>query len=209
MTTDLPIRCACGTLRGFLRGVSPSRGNRAVCYCADCQSFAHFLGRADEMLNASGGTDIFQTSPARVEITHGRERLALMRLTPKGLFRWYASCCQTPIGNTAPTAAIPFVGLITRCLDLAPLGLDRDQALGPVRGHVNTTAAKPDASGNKIRQSGIAASITRFARVTLHARLRGDQKRNLFFDPSGQPSVTARVLTADELADVVRRRDAR
>jgi hypothetical protein len=75
---------------------------------------------------------------------------------------------------------------------------------------VNTTAAKPDASGNVIRQSGVAASIARFARVTLHARLRGDQKRNPFFDPSsGEPSVAPRVLTAAELADVVRRRDAR
>ena len=127
MTADLPIRCSCGALRGVARGVSPSRGNRVICYCADCQSFAHFLGRATEILDRSGGTDIFQTSPARIEITQGRERLASMRLTPKGLLRWYADCCKTPIGNTAITREIPFVGLICRCLDTGSIGLTRDR----------------------------------------------------------------------------------
>jgi hypothetical protein len=204
--TDLPILCSCGTLRGVLRGVSPSRGNRVVCYCGDCQSFAHFLGRADEVLDPRGGTDIFQTSPARVEFTRGRERLACMRLTPKGLLRWYADCCKTPIGNTAPTREIPFVGVICVCLDRG----SRDAALGPVRAHVNTTAAKPDAEGHEVRTSGVLPSILRFVRLVLQARLRGDQRKSPFFDAStAEPSVTPRVLAAQELDEVVRRRDAR
>lgn len=48
---DLPLRCSCGALRGVLRGMSPARGNRVVCYCRDCQAFAHFLDR-DEILDA-------------------------------------------------------------------------------------------------------------------------------------------------------------
>jgi hypothetical protein len=209
MPTDLPIRCSCGTLRGVARGISPSRGNRVVCYCGDCQSFAHFLGRADEILDPSGGTEIYQTSPARIAFTHGRERLACMRLTPKGLLRWYADCCRTPIGNTAITREIPFVGVICRCLDTGSVGLTRDAVLGPVRAHVNTTAAKPDAAGNKVRTSGVLPSIARFARLVLQARLRGDQKASPFFDSrSGEPSTTPRVLAEEELREVVRRRDA-
>ncbi len=209
LPTDLPIRCTCGTLCGVARGVSASRGNRVVCYCGDCQSFAHFLGRAGEILDARGGTDIFQTSPARVEITQGRERLACMRLTPKGLLRWYASCCSTPIGNTLITRALPFVGLIQMYADSGPAKRERDESLGPIRAHVNTGAAKPDARGHKVRTSGALPSILRFARLTLQARLRGDQKRSPFFDAgSGAPSVAPRVLTADELREVVRRRDA-
>jgi hypothetical protein len=209
MPADLPIRCSCGTLRGVARGVTPSRGNRVICYCADCQSFAHFLERASEILDPRGGTDIFQTSPARIAFTQGRERLACMRLTPKGLLRWYADCCKSPIGNTAITREIPFVGLFCLGFDSGSVGLTRDAALGPVRAHVNTTAAKPDAAGNGVRQSGVLPSIARFAGLVLMARLRGDQKASPFFDPrSGEPSVAPRVLSADELAEVVRRRDA-
>lgn len=209
MPIDLPIRCSCGTLRGVARGVAPSRGNRVVCYCGDCQSFAHFLGRANEILDPRGGTDIFQTSPARIQFTQGRERLACMRLTPKGLLRWYANCCQTPIGNTASTREIPFVGLICRCLDAGSVGLTRDEALGPLRAHVNTAAAKPDPEGRTLRASGVPASIARFARLVLLARLRGDQKASPFFDAgTREPSVTPRVLADDELREVVRSRSS-
>ena len=45
MQADLPIRCACGAVAGVLRAVSSRRGNRLVCYCDDCQSFAHFPRR--------------------------------------------------------------------------------------------------------------------------------------------------------------------
>ncbi len=205
MPTDLPIRCSCGTLRGAVRGVSPSRGNRVTCYCGDCQSFAHFLGRAGEILDPRGGTDIFQTSPARVAFTQGRERLAAMRLTPRGLLRWYADCCKSPVGNTAITRELPFVGLICLGFDAA----SRDAALGPVRGHVNVKAAKPDAEGRRLRASGELRSIGRFARLVLLARLRGDQKASPFFDArTAEPSVTPRVLAEEELREIVCRRDA-
>ena len=46
-SSDLPIRCTCGALRGVLREPSRDTGNRCVCYCDDCQSFAYFLERAD------------------------------------------------------------------------------------------------------------------------------------------------------------------
>jgi hypothetical protein len=92
------LQCRCGTLKGH---VSRSHvANRCVCYCRDCQAFAHFLGRADEILDASGGTDVIQTRAANVVFTEGKEALACMRLTPNGLLRWYSTCCNTPIGNT-------------------------------------------------------------------------------------------------------------
>ena len=62
---DLPLRCRCGRMRGVAIDVSPSTGLRFVCYCKDCQAFAHFLERAD-VLDPAGGTDIFQMPPGRV-----------------------------------------------------------------------------------------------------------------------------------------------
>ncbi len=191
MSSDLSLGCSCGGLRGRLLGASPGVGTRIVCYCDDCQAFAHYLERGPEILDASGGTDIFQTSPARVEIVEGE--LACMRLTPKGMLRWSSACCRSPIGNTMPTPALPFVGLIT-----ASLG-DEAAALGPVRGRVMTEFATGpvDPENAHPRQSfGLAAPL--FGRI-LMSRLRGEHRRSPFFDPdSGKPVAKPHVLDEDE-----------
>jgi hypothetical protein len=206
---DLPLRCTCGTLGGIVRGVSARAGNRLVCYCDDCQSFAHFLGGAERILDEHGGTDIFQTSPARVAIAQGADRLACMQLRPGGLLRWYASCCRTPIGNTLATAKLPFVGLIHACTPAAAAGPARDDALGPSRGRVHVRFAKGDPA--RLDGSRTALSlVARFAAVALAARLRGEHRRSPFFDArSGLPVVAPRVLRPEELRGVEAARDAK
>ena len=52
---DMPIRCRCGAVRGVVRGMAPSRTNRVICHCDDCQAFAHFLEQADEVLDGRRG----------------------------------------------------------------------------------------------------------------------------------------------------------
>jgi len=202
VTGDLRIRCACGAVRGVVRGASPSSGNHLVCHCDDCQAFAHFLARPDQILDAWGGTDIYQTSPAKVAFEAGDERLACMRLRPKGLLRWYASCCRTPIGNTV-SAGLPFVGLIHRCLD------DEAGVRGPVRARVFGRFARGDRSQLRAHDRAPLSLVLRFAWLIGQARLRGDQRRSPFFDPrTGEPVAQPRVLTAEELRDVESRRDA-
>lgn len=68
MASDLPIRCGCGLVRGVARGVSGKRGNRVVCYCNDCQIYAHYLGREAELLDKRGGSDVFQLVPVDLSI---------------------------------------------------------------------------------------------------------------------------------------------
>src|SRR5690606_7428174 len=109
MNQDLELRCRCGNVHGWLRDVSPRTVNRVVCYCDDCQAFLHHLGRND-LLDAQGGTDIVQVSPASFELDRGTENVMGVRLGPKGLYRWYAGCCKTPLGNMT-TPSIPFVGI--------------------------------------------------------------------------------------------------
>jgi hypothetical protein len=209
MPADLPLRCECGALRGVARGISPERGNHIVCYCDDCQSFAHFLGRADRILDPRGGTDIFQTSPARVELTEGREQLACIRLTGRGPLRWYAACCRTPIGNTPATRQVPFVGLIRACLDPASGGRARDDALGPVRAPVFPRFAKGGGAPPRAGRGALPRVFLQFVRLTLAARLRGDHRRSPFFDArSGAPAATPHVLSAEELRAVEAARDA-
>ena len=198
MPTDVPIRCSCGAVRGIARGLEPSAGNRVVCYCDDCQAFAHFLGRAYEMLDANGGSDIFQTSPARLEFTRGGDQLACMRLSESGLLRWHSGCCNTAIGNTL-ARPMAFVGLLPTCMDHAASGRSRDDALGPVRGRVQARHAYGDLGDHEAHPGFSLRMLAPMLRLLVLGRLRGEHKRSPFVDAStGAPRVTPRVLTEAE-----------
>ncbi len=115
MGTQIELRCRCGEVRGVVSNPSPQSVNRVVCYCDDCQAFMHQLGRAD-WLDANGGTDIVQIAPASLSFVQGQDRIAGVRLTPKGMFRWHTTCCNTPVGNTL-TPSVPFVGIAVQAFD--------------------------------------------------------------------------------------------
>lgn len=115
MDGRIELRCRCGEVHGTVSDVSPRSVNRVICYCDDCQAYAHQLGRAD-LLNAKGGSDIVQVAPAALSFTKGQDRIAGLRLTPKGLYRWHATCCNTPVGNTL-SPAVPFVGIPVQSFD--------------------------------------------------------------------------------------------
>src|SRR5688500_1596088 len=110
MRPDLQIECRCSKVRGSARGLTPRTSNRLTCYCDDCQAFLHHLGRAD-LLDALGGIYIVQVPPASVTYERGTDAIAALRLSPKGMFRWYATCCKTPLGNTV-VPSLPFVGFV-------------------------------------------------------------------------------------------------
>lgn len=103
-------------------------GLHVVCYCKDCQAFAHFLGRAD-ITDQWGGTHIFQMAPSHVRITEGNEAIRCVRLSEKGMHRWYCGECKTPIGNTLGPK-LPFVGLISSIIDRKAAGVSLDDVLG-------------------------------------------------------------------------------
>jgi hypothetical protein len=199
-TIDVSLRCRCGTVRGIARDVAPSNVNHCFCYCDDCQAFAHFLGRADDVLDAHGGTEITQISQANVAFTAGTDKLAAMRLTPKGLIRWYAACCRTPIGNTLGTSAMPFVGVVHAFID-AP-----SAALGPIRGRAWANRAK--GGRGAVPKDGLpdAVMVARVLAKLLRWRVRGDHKRSAFFDgESGKARVEPQVLGAAEREELRQR----
>jgi hypothetical protein len=187
-----PLQCRCGTLKGYVDTAKPV--NRAVCYCKDCQAFAHYLGRPSEILDSNGGTDVIQTVPAKVTFTQGREALACMRLKEKGLVRWYANCCNTPIGNTAANYRVSFVGLIHNCLESPPVSLN--DSFGPVRMWSFTKSAKTKVDASSI---GMVPGILRLIAMVLRARLDGAYKRTPFFlVETGVPIVAPKILTNRE-----------
>lgn len=190
---DHPLQCQCGAVKGLVR--DPHSANHAICYCKDCQAFAHFLGRPQEILDERGGSEILQVAPKSVAFTQGMERIACIRLTEKGLVRWYASCCKTPIGNTLITPKLPFIGLLHSCL-VRPL-----DDFGPIRVWVNTQSAKGEP---KPKVAGLWTAGRWFFRTVLKARFNGDYKKNpLFRTETGKPIATPRVLTAEEHENVM------
>lgn len=175
----LDISCQCGALKGRLE--SPAWTNRAVCYCRSCQAFPARLGKAEETLDAQGGTDILQVPPGAVTFSQGDEELACLRITPKGPLRWYARCCNTPIGNSAGTPKLSFMGLIHTVLGgHAAL----DVAVGAPRAFVFTETALGEPKPEKVLPVGMLLS---FAWWIGKARLTGAWRNHPLFDDQGKP----------------------
>ncbi len=189
---SVEISCTCGALQGTL--ARRAGLHRGLCYCRDCQAFAHFLGRADEILDANGGSEVLQTSPSHVAFTQGAEHLACMRLARGGLRRWYAGCCNTPIGNTPRHHKLAFVGLLRQCLQDGEGG-DLDERLGPIRMRVFTKEGKWQ---EPPPEQGVTLTMAKFVTKLLLARITGSYRKTPFFSPSGEPVVKATVLEEAE-----------
>jgi hypothetical protein len=188
-----PIACRCGTLKGSLE--NPRKAVRGICYCKDCQAFAHFLGQAGTVLDAQGGSDVLAVHPGAVQFSQGQHALACMSLSDKGMLRWYASCCNTPIGNTGRDPKMAHVGLLHSCMGSSVHDIERD--FGPVRMRVQTRSARGDP---KPRQHGLLAVLPGFALRLLAARIGGSWRHTPFFGADGMPVVTPTVLDAAQRA---------
>ncbi len=196
-THDIPLRCSCGEVEGVATGISPAAGTHLVCYCDDCQTFQHAIGQADRVLDAHGGTVIFQMSAGQLRITKGAGKLRCLRLGPKGVVRWYTGCCNTPVGNTMDRPTLPFVGVITVCLDRSNDAANR--ALGPLRRGVFRKHALGDMSTLHAHDGVPLSAIGGVLAKVLRWRLRGDHKRSPFFDPeTGKLVADPWVLSKDE-----------
>jgi hypothetical protein len=125
---DLMLSCRCGHVRGVAQATAPSTGFRFICYCADCQAFARLLERPD-VLDAAGGTDIFQMPAGRVKLIAGADAVRCLAFSRKVL-RWYADCCHTPLGNSGGPR-FPVVALIHSFMRPEDSGRARDDILGP------------------------------------------------------------------------------
>ena len=195
MATDIPLRCSCGKLRGTALAVAPRAGCRVVCYCHDCQAYGRFLGRPG-ITDQWGGTDIFQMAPSKVRITSGAETLSCVRLSAKGMYRWYCGECKTPVGNTNGPR-VPFVGLVHTFMDHGE-GRTRDDLLGKPVGYVRTSFAigtLPAAA----RDSSTLGVIARSVRLLGKWFLTGAGSPSPFFDAGTHaPRTPPRILRPEE-----------
>jgi Family of unknown function (DUF6151) len=173
---DLPFACACGEVAGWIARAGPTEGDHVICHCTDCQYFATHLAAGRRVLDAAGGTSLFQSRCARMHLSSGRDKLACIHLTEKPTLRWYATCCSTPMFNTYANGRVPYLSTLTANCDRAR----RDGLLGPAIGHLFTKDAIAD-PGDVPRMS-MAKLMRRFFRRLLQDLASGDRRRSALFD---------------------------
>ena len=185
--TSASWRCDCGDVEFTL---SNAKGTRCVCYCADCRAFLTHLGR-QEIADQAGGTDLFQTTPDRLELFKGADKLACLRLSEKGPLRWYTTCCNTPVCNTGAIRALPLATLLVR-------SFDDQSAAGPVIAHVNLKGAISHVEG---ATGNLGKFVRRFLGSALIAFVSGRYRKTPFFGKDGKPVVKPKRLDGNELSD--------
>ncbi|MCW9042223.1 MAG: DUF6151 family protein [Pseudopelagicola sp.] len=186
---DIPFSCSCGTVKGHLVDIDRKAGSRITCYCKDCQTAARALGR-EELLDDRGGSELYQTTPAHIRLDAGEADVACLRLSPKGLMRWYAGCCNTPLFNTLAQNKLCFAGVLVH--SVAP---EARAPLGPL---IAQTFTKGAAGGVPVRQYGFAKTGLNILRRHVRAKFGGRAAMAPFFDPDGTPMRQARILTLEE-----------
>lgn len=164
---DVAFSCPCGTIKGHIRGASPSTGTHIACFCADCRAGDVFAGLPDP---SPEPVRYFQTTPDRLHFDSGFENLSVFSFGPKNLLRWQASCCGSPLFNTLRTPKIAFVSIKSSALE--------DQAaIGPVR----ASAFIPNSAGTA-KHKGMGRSVWAALSRIAAARVTGRWRKNPFFD---------------------------
>ncbi len=188
------FQCRCGQLTGEVADTRSAL--HAVCYCRDCQAYAHHLGQADTVLDALAGTEVVGTHARNVSFTGGTEQLACVSLTGKGLLRWYARCCNTPLANTGRDRRMPYVGLVHSCLRLGGEALEQP-AFMPVQMHLETAGAQGGTPPRLGAWRQARALLGFMPRIAL-SRWTGSYRHTPFFDGAGVPVAAVHVLTPAE-----------
>jgi hypothetical protein len=192
------LQCECGSVRGLAKQVSPKRDYRLVCMCDDCQAYAHWLDRADQILDRNGGTEALLLTPAQLEITAGAEHIRCVRLTPKGLMRWYAGCCRTPLGNTLASAKVPFASVLHTFMKEAEDGRSREQALGPLHGRIQGRYGKGELPPDAHPRAPLGLIIRAIGHLLAGYVRRAHTPSPLFDGATGKPVVEPTVLDPHE-----------
>lgn len=176
----IPLSCRCGRVRGE---VGTDRTYvRATCYCNDCRAYARWLG-VPGLLDDAGGVDVVTMAPSRVRFIAGEDQIACMSLSGRGIYRWYAACCRTPLGNTPRDPGVHYVGLSTACLEGA--GAAVDAALGPPRRCLIATESAT--APVRKRRVAMVAGVVRVVAGVLGARLRRRRESPFFDAATGKP----------------------
>lgn len=184
--SGLAFSCSCGALKGRISHAGVRLGTHVVCFCHDCRAAQLYFGQPDP---APGPVEILQMTPEEIEIDKGIEHLTAMQLSPKGMLRWYAKCCNAPLATTTRTPKFPFAGFIVK-------RIDDPSALGPVK----TRGFIPQPDGRQ-KHEKLGPAVFGLLRRVAKSRVSGSWKNTPFFDPeTGAPITPPTVISKSERA---------
>lgn len=189
MVATVKKTCRCGAVEVTLAVPAPGAGTRVTCYCKDCQTAAALFGEADALLSSGGGSEIWQTTPDRLNLEAGEEHLEILRLSPKGLYRWHARCCDTPIFNTMSRVNLPFVGVVLRQAEVEGAA----SGLGPSRCRAFTKYARRDPGAHRADR-GFASAGFQVLRRMVGAWISGRARTNPLLGGDGAPIAPVKVI---------------
>lgn len=173
------LSCVCGKMKWHI--TAKADGTHLICHCKDCAAFSKHLKRSEFLEN--GGTEAFQCLPRDIHFDAGQDNLRLLRLSDKGLHRYFAGCCNTPIANTPPNA-LPFVSAIL------PKGR---KDFGRIK-----CVFKGEQAPKPVKSKGVGPIIFNIFRRMITALITG-QRASPFLGDDKKPIVPPYVLNAEEL----------
>jgi hypothetical protein len=188
----MEVQCECGKFRAELNRFPKNTPGRLKCYCDDCQTYLHYLKRAD-LLDENGGTEIIPFYPADIKITAGQNLIKCVRLHPGGMFRFATACCNTPTANTDPKR--PWAGIHRRMFTNKDTDI-LEKALGKVKSSIMGKYAKgtpPPGTPQTYDFNGMRIVMP----YILRGVFLGKSKPSPFFNDR-EPIVAPKVLTRDE-----------
>lgn len=196
----MQIQCDCGQVRAEIKHFPKDMPGRLACYCDDCQMYLMHLQRTDLFVDAAGGTEIVPVYPAHLALTQGADKLECLRLSPNGMFRWWASCCKTPIANLRPN--FPWIGVFARAYSVQDPEL-LPRTFGPRRSAILGKFAR----GPKPKDAAETMNFKAFWSVfpfLLKGLLTGKAKGSAFFKGDGQTPLKTPVILDRQVRENLR-----
>lgn len=195
---EIKLACDCGKVQGQAHDMDAQKGNRLTCCCSDCQAFAFYLmalGRANypAILDQYSGTDIFQMPISKLTIDQGIKEIACMRLSDKGMNRWYAKCCNTPIGNTLGNK-MPFIGVVHNFMRHETSRVDE---IGQNRAYVHIKETKERIPS--VLKGSPAKTVLRSLGKLISWKLKGLHRASVFFTQEGSLIATPIIKRKSEI----------
>lgn len=191
MSNIVSLECSCGSVKGKLK-VIPTSSFHVHCLCCDCQDFASHLNNKENILDEHGGSELFQTYPAFIEITDGKNNIAAIQLREKSLYMWHTTCCNMPIANTMTSSKMPFIGVSVKLMRF-----DSEQEKLKILGPVTMKAFGKYSLGEKPKDVHEKFSISYMPKIMsfmLRGILTKKNKPSPFFDGK-EPVVEIKVLS--------------
>lgn len=150
-----------------------------------------YLNNEDKILDQHGASALFQTHPAYIKVTEGKENLACLQLKKNSLMRWYTSCCRMPVANTMVSARMPFAGVSVKLMKFSTTE-EMQKTLGPVVMKAFGRSARgegPEDAHDTFPKSFMPRILGFMAKGIL----LGKHKPSPFFE-NGKPVVASKVI---------------